>query len=156
MDLNLTFIGQTIAMIVFVWFCMKFVWPPILAMIEERQTQIADGLAAAEKGSRSLEEAQAKVAAVVEEARGQARQILDQANQRGNAIIEEARQGANQERERILASAQAELEQEVNRVRDDLRGQVAAIAVAGAEQILAREIDASTHRDLLDRLASQI
>jgi F-type H+-transporting ATPase subunit b len=156
MDLNLTFIGQTIAMIVFVWFCMKFVWPPILAMIEERQTQIADGLAAAEKGSRSLEEAQAKVAAVVEEARGQARQILDQANQRGNAIIEEARQGATQERERILASAQSELEQEVNRVRDDLRGQVAAIAVAGAEQILAREIDASTHRDLLDRLASQI
>lgn len=156
MDLNATFFGQTIAMIVFVWFCMKFVWPPILAMIEERQTQIADGLAAAEKGARSLEDAEVKVAAIVDEARGQARQILDQANQRANAIVDEARQGAVQERDRIIASAQAEVAQEVNRVRDELRGQVAAIAVAGAEKILAREIDPAAHRELLDRLASQI
>lgn len=156
MDLNLTLIGQTIAMIVFVWFCMKFVWPPIVAIIEERQTQIADGLAAAEKGSRSLEEAQAQITSIVEDARGQARQIVDQANQRANAIVEEAREGAVKERDRILASAQAEVEQEVNRARDELRGQVAAIAVAGAEKILAREIDSNSHRELLDQLAGEI
>jgi len=155
-DLNLTLIGQTIAMIVFVWFCMKFVWPPIVAIIEERQTQIADGLAAAEKGSRSLEEAQAQITSIVEDARGQARQIVDQANQRANAIVEEAREGAVKERDRILASAQAEVEQEVNRARDELRGQVAAIAVAGAEKILAREIDSNSHRELLDQLAGEI
>ena len=156
MDLNLTLIGQTIAMIVFVWFCMKFVWPPIVAIIEERQTQIADGLAAAEKGSRSLEEAEAQIASIVEDARGQARQIVDQANQRANGIVEEAREGAVKERDRILASAQAEVEQEVNRARDELRGQVAAIAVAGAEKILAREIDGNAHRELLDQLAGEI
>ena len=156
MDLNLTIIGQSIAMLVFVWFCMKFVWPPIVAIIEERQTQIADGLAAAEKGSRSLEDAEVKIAAIVDEARGQARQIVDQANQRANAIIEEARGGAVQERDRIIASAQAEVEQEVNRARDELRGQVAAIAVSGAEKILSREIDGAAHRELLDQLAAEI
>jgi F-type H+-transporting ATPase subunit b len=155
-DINLTLIGQTIAMTVFVWFCMKFVWPPIVAIIEERQTQIADGLAAAEKGSRSLEEAEAQITSIVEDARGQARQIVDQANQRANAIVEEAREGAIKERDRILASAQAEVEQEVNRARDELRGQVAAIAVAGAEKILAREIDSNSHRELLDQLAGEI
>lgn len=156
MDLNLTIIGQSIAMLVFVWFCMKFVWPPIVAIIEERQTQIADGLAAAEKGSRSLEDAEVKIAAIVDEARGQARQIVDQANQRANGIVDEARGGAVEERDRIIASAQAEVEQEVNRARDELRGQVAAIAVSGAEKILAREIDGAAHRELLDQLAAEI
>lgn len=156
MDINLTIIGQSIAMIVFVWFCMKFVWPPIVGMIEERQTKIADGLAAAEKGSRSLEEAETRIAGMIDEARVQARQIIDQANQRANAMVEEARGAATAERERILATAQAEVEQEVNRARDELRGQVAAIAVAGAEKILAREIDAAAHRELLDKLAAEI
>ncbi len=156
MDINLTLIGQTIAMIVFVWFCMKFVWPLILEIIEERQTKIADGLAAAEKGARSLEEAQVTIAGLTDEARTQARQIIDQANQRANGIVDEARAGATQERDRILASAQAEVEQEVNRARDELRGQVASIAVSGAERILAREIDANAHRDLLDKLATEI
>ena len=156
MDLNLTLIGQTIAMIVFVWFCMKFVWPPIVGIIEERQTQIADGLAAAEKGTRALDDARGKVDEMVGDARTQARQIIDQANQRANAIVEEARNDANQERERILASAQSEVEQEVHRARDQLRAQVATVAVAGAEKILAREIDANAHRDLLDQLAREI
>ena len=156
MDINLTLIGQTIAMTVFVWFCMKFVWPPIVGIIEERQTQIADGLAAAEKGTRALDDARGKVDEMVGEARTQARQIIDQANQRANAIVEEARNDANQERERILASAQSEVEQEVHRARDELRAQVATVAVAGAERILAREIDASAHRDLLDQLAREI
>lgn len=156
MDINLTLIGQTIAMIVFVWFCMKFVWPPIIGIIEERQTQIADGLAAAEKGARSLDDAQGKVAGMIEEARAQARQILDQANQRASAIVEEARGDAGKERERILVNAQAEVAQEVNRARDELRNQVAVIAVTGAEKILGREINAETHRDLLDQLAREI
>jgi len=155
-DLNATIIGQTIAMIVFVWFCMKFVWPALMGMIEERQTTIADGLAAAEKGARSLEVAAVEKAKLLDAARGQAREIIDQANTRGNGIVEEARGTADQEKERILASAQAEVEQEVNRAREALRGQVGALAIAGAERIISREIDASAHRDLLDKLAAEI
>ena len=135
---------------------MKFVWPPILAAIEARRTTIADGLAAADKAARSLEDAQVKIAAILEDARGQARSILDQAETRANGIVDEARTGATQERERILQSAQAEVEQQINRARDELRSQVAAITVAGAEKILAREIDPRTHQDLLDKLAAQI
>jgi F-type H+-transporting ATPase subunit b len=155
-DINATIIGQTIAMIVFVWFCMKFVWPLIIDMIEERQTQIAEGLAAADKGSRALEEAEKEKAVILEEARGQAREIIDQANTRGSSIVEEARAEAGAEKERILAAAQAEVEQEANRAREELRGQVSAIAVAGAEKILRREIDANAHKDLLDKLAAEI
>ncbi|MBL8201004.1 MAG: F0F1 ATP synthase subunit B [Chromatiales bacterium] len=156
MDINLTLIGQAIAMAVFVWFCMKYVWPPLLGIIEERRTTIADGLAAADKGARSLEDAQVRITAIVEEARGQARSILDQAQTRANGIVDEARAGATQERERILQSAQADIDQQINRARDELRAQVAAITVAGAEKILAREIDPRAHQDLLDKLAAQI
>lgn len=156
MDINLTLIGQAIAMAVFVWFCMKFVWPPILGMIERRQKSIADGLAAADKGNRSLEEAQVKISSMVEEARGQARQIIDQAQTRGNEIVDEARQGATEERERILKAAQGDVDQQLNHARDELRAQVAAITVAGAEKILGREIDPRAHQDLLDKLAAQI
>jgi len=155
-DINATIIGQTIAMIVFVWFCMKFVWPLIIDIIEERQTQIADGLAAADKGSRALEEAEAEKAVILDEARGQAREIIDQANNRGGSIVDEARTEAGSEKDRILASAQAEVEQEANRAREELRGQVSTIAVAGAEKILQREIDANTHKDLLEKLAAEI
>ena len=156
MDLNATIIGQSIAMIVFVWFCMKFVWPPILEMLEERQTQIADGLAAADKGNRALEEAEAEKAIILDEARGQAREIIDQANTRATSIVEEARDEAGGEKERIVASAQAEAEQEANRAREELRGQVGALAIAGAEKIIQREIDAAAHKDLLDKLAAEI
>jgi F-type H+-transporting ATPase subunit b len=155
-DINATIIGQSIAMIVFVWFCMKFIWPLIIEMIEERQTTIADGLAAAEKGSRALEEAEAEKAVVLDAARGQAREIIDQANNRASSIVDEARTEAGSEKQRILESAQAEVEQEANRAREELRGQVSAIAVAGAEKILHKEIDANAHKDLLDRLAAQI
>ena len=156
MDLNATIIGQSIAMIVFVWFCMKFVWPLILEVIEERQTVIANGLAAADKGSRALEEAETEKKTLLEEARGQAREIIDQANSRGNSIVEEARDEAGAEKERILNAAQAEAEQEENRAREELRGQVGALAIAGAEKILQREIDDSSHKDLLDKLAKEI
>ena len=157
MDLNATIIGQSVAMIVFVWFCMKFVWPPIMGMLEERQTQIADGLAAADKGNRALEEAESvRKQIILEEARGQAREIIDQANTRATHIVEEARTEAGGEKERIVASAQAEAEQEVNRAREELRGQVGALAVAGAEKIIQREIDSAAHKDLLDKLAAEI
>ena len=156
MDINLTLIGQAIAMAVFVWFCMKYVWPLLLTMIDERQQKIAEGLAAADKGAKSLVEAQARIDAMVEEARAQARGILDQAQTRAGGIVEEARTAAGQERDRIIQSGKAEVEQQINRARDELRGQVAAIAVAGAEKILAREIDPRTHQDLLTRLAAQI
>jgi len=155
-DLNATLIGQTIAMIVFVWFCMKFVWPPLMGMIEERQTTIADGLAAAEKGSRSLELAEVEKGKLIEEARAQAREIIDQATTRGGNIVDEARTLADQERARILTLAESEVEQEVNRAREELRQQVGTIAVAGAEKIISREIDTATHQDLLDKLAAEI
>ncbi|MCC7256950.1 MAG: F0F1 ATP synthase subunit B [Gammaproteobacteria bacterium] len=156
MNINFSLFAQAIAFAAFIWFTVRFVWPPLLAVIEERQTKIADGLAAADKGARSLEEAQVRIQTMVEEARVQARQILDQAQTRAGGIVEEARESAGQERDRIIQTARAEVDQQVNRARDELRGQVAAIAVAGAEKILAREIDARTHQDLLDRLAAQI
>jgi F-type H+-transporting ATPase subunit b len=155
-DFNATIIGQTIAMIVFVWFCMKFIWPLIIGMLEERQTQIADGLAAADKGNRALEEAEVEKASILDEARGQAREIIDQANSRGSSIVDEARTEAGTEKDRILASAQAEAEQDANRAREELRGQVGALAVSGAEKILQREIDGAAHKDLLDKLAAEI
>ena len=156
MNINLTLFAQGITFFIFIWLTVKFVWPPILAIIEERRTTIANGLAAADKGARSLEDAQVKISAMVEEARGQARQILDQAQSRANGLVDEARVGATQERERILQSGQAEVEQQLNRARDELRAQVAGIAVAGAEKILAREIDPRAHQDLLEKLAAQI
>ena len=156
MDLNATIIGQSIAMIVFVWFCMKFVWPLIIGMIEERQTAIADGLANADKGNRALEEAAVEKSQILDEARGQAREIIDQANTRGSGIVDEARTEATSEKSRIMESAQAEVEQEANRAREELRGQVGSLAVAGAEKILQREISADAHKDLLDKLAAEI
>jgi F-type H+-transporting ATPase subunit b len=155
-DLNATLIVQTVTMIIFVWFCMKFIWPMLMNVIVERQTFIADGLAAAEKGTRSLELAAVEKEKLLDDARGQAREIIDQASQRANGIVEEARNTAAQEGERILAAARANVEQEANRAREELRSQVAAIAVAGAEKIIAHEIDSSLHRDLLDKLAAEI
>jgi F-type H+-transporting ATPase subunit b len=156
MSINLTLIAQAITFFLFIWFCVRFIWPPVLGAIEERRKTIADGLAAAEKGSKSLDEARVQISGLLDEARGQARQIVDQANARANSILEEARAGADQERERIIQSAQAEVQQQINRARDELRTQVAGIAVAGAEKILAREIDPRAHQALLDQLATQI
>jgi F-type H+-transporting ATPase subunit b len=155
-DLNATLLGQMLAFGLFAWFCVKFVWPPLLDMIEERQKEIADGLAAADKGNRALEEAEVEKHAILDEARGQARTIIDQANTRGSSIVDEARTEASTEKARILTSAQAEAEQEANRAREELRGQVSAIAVSGAAKILQREIDPSAHKDLLDKLAAEI
>lgn len=156
MDFNLTLLGQTIAMIVFVWVCMKYLWPFIMEMIEARQTEIADGLAAAERGQSSLAAAKTEADKIIAAARDQARGIVEQASGRANDIVAAAHAEGEAEKRRQLEGARAEIELEVNRARDELRGQVAAIAIAGAERVLAREITAATHRELLDRFASEL
>ena len=156
MDINMTLLGQSIAMLVFVWFCMKFIWPPLMNAIEERQTQIADGLAAAERGQQSLDKAQAEAGDIVDDARKQATSILDQAHARASEIVAEGKADGTKERERQVAAASAEVEQETNRAREELRGQVSAIAVASAEKILRREIDSKAHADILSKLAAEL
>ena len=156
MDINLTLIGQTIAMIVFVWFCMKFIWPPILGAIEERQKQIADGLAAADEGEKRLDQARAEADEIVADARKQATSILDQAHARANEIVAEGKTDGVKERDRQLTAAKAEIEQEANKAREELRGQVSAIAIASAEKILNREIDGKAHEDILGKLAQEL
>ncbi|HVJ31442.1 MAG TPA: F0F1 ATP synthase subunit B [Gammaproteobacteria bacterium] len=157
MNLNLgTLIGQSIAMIVFVWFCMKYIWPVIMNAIEQRQTEIANGLAAAEKGQSSLATAKVEVDKIIAAARDQARGIIDQANSRATGIVEQSRADGEAARKSQLEAARAEIEVEINRAREELRGQVARIAVAGAEKVLGREIDANAHRDLLGKLAAEL
>lgn len=156
MDINMTLLGQSIAMLVFVWFCMKFIWPPIMNAIEERQTKIADGLAAAERGQRSLDDAKSEAEKIIGDARKQATGILDQAHARANDIVADGKAEGVKERERQLIAARAEMEQDVNRAREELRGQVSAIAVASAEKILRREIDGTAHADILTRLAAEL
>ncbi len=156
MDINATLWGQTIAMVVFVWFCMKYIWPPLLEAIEERQAKIAEGLAAADKGQEALAEAQTEAETIVADARKQATAILDQANARANEIVAEGKNDGVKERDRQLAAAKSEIEQEANRAREELRGQVSTIALAGASKILEREIDESAHQDILGKLASEL
>jgi F-type H+-transporting ATPase subunit b len=155
-DINATLIGQTIAMIVFVWFCMKFIWPPLLEAIEERQEKIAEGLAAADKGEAALVAARAEADEIVSAARKQATGILDQAHARANEIVADGKADGTKERERQLDAAKAEIEQEANRAREELRGQVSAIAIASAEKILRREIDDKQHEDILGKLAGEL
>jgi F-type H+-transporting ATPase subunit b len=155
-DFNLTLLGQTIAMVFFVWFTMKFIWPPIMNAIDARQIAIADGLAAAERGQSDLVEAKDEAEKIVAAAREQARGIVDQASSRANDIVEAAKTEGEAEKQRRLEGARTEIEVEINRARDELRAQVAQIAVAGAERVLGREIDANAHRDLLDRLAADL
>jgi len=156
-NLNLgTLIGQSIAMIVFVWFCMKYIWPVIMNAIEQRQTEIANGLAAAEKGQSSLATAKVEVDKIIAAARDQARGIIDQANSRATGIVEQGKADGEAARKSQLEAARAEIEVELNRAREELRGQVARIAVAGAEKVLGREIDANAHRDLLGKLAAEL
>jgi F-type H+-transporting ATPase subunit b len=155
-DINLTLIGQTIAMIVFVWFCMKYIWPPILNALEERQRQIEEGLAAADTGKESLVKAAAEADEIIADARKQATGILDQAHARANEIVAEGKADGVKEHDRQLAAAQLEIEQEANRAREELRGQVSAIAIASAEKILNREIDGKAHDDILGKLAQEL
>jgi len=156
MNINLTLFTQAAAFALFIWFTIKFVWPPLLRAIENRQKQIADGLAAGEQGRKSLEISSREAEQVVQAARERATEIVSQAEKRGSQMIEEARASARLEGDREVAAAKAEIEQEVNRAREQLRDQVAQLAVAGAEKILRREVDAKAHAQLLDSIKAQL
>ena len=156
MNINLTLIGQSITFVLFVWFCMKFIWPPIMAALDERRKKIADGLAAAERGTHEQELAQKRAAEVLHEAKQQAQDIISLAQKRGSEIVDEAKQLARDEGERLLTAARAEIEQEVNHAREELRGQVASLAIAGATKVLRREVDTAANEDLLKDLVSQL
>jgi F-type H+-transporting ATPase subunit b len=156
MDFNLTLIGQTIAMIVFVWFCMKFIWPPVMAAIEQRRKEIADGIAAGERGQKELAEARHGSEAILAEARQKAVQVTDLAHKRGSDLIAEAKNAAVTEGQRIVSQARGEIANEQARARDGLRKEVSALALAGAAQLLGREVDAKAHAKLLDELAAEL
>jgi F-type H+-transporting ATPase subunit b len=156
MNLTATLIIQSLVFIILGWVTMKFIWPPLIAAIEDRQRKIADGLAAADKGEKSLAEAQASAADIVKEARVQANKIADQAHRRSNEMIDEAKSAAIAEGQRLLGDARQEVVLEKSRVRDQLRGEVGALAIAGASQVLGREIDARAHADLIEQLAKEI
>ena len=156
MNINMTLIGQTIAFAIFVWFCTKYVWPPISNALHERQKKIADGLDAASRATRDLELAQERAEQTLRESKEQASQILEQANKRSAQIVEEAREQAHAEGERLVASARSEIEQEVNRAKDELRAQVSYLAVKGAERVLEASVDEQAHRKLLDELAAEL
>ena len=156
MSFNLTLIAQAVSFALFIWFTVKFVWPPLLRAIEARQKQIADGLAAAEQGQSSLTNAKFEADRILAAARDQARGIVDQANSRAAGIVDQGRTDGETERKRQLEAARQEIGVETNRAREELRGQVAKIAIAGAEKVLAREIDANAHRELLSRLAGEL
>jgi F-type H+-transporting ATPase subunit b len=156
MNLNATLLGETIAFIVFVWFTMKYVWPPLNGAIEERQNKIADGLAAGERAEKDLELAQEKAKEQLKEAKAQAADIIEQAKKRATQIVDEETTRGHDEREKIIAQGQAEVEAERNRAKEDLRQQVSVLAIAGAEKILERQIDAAAHSDILDKLVAEL
>ncbi len=156
MNINLTLIGQTITFIVFVWFCMKFVWPPIMNALEERKKKIADGLAAAERGEHEMELARKRATEELHEAKQQAQEIINLAHKRAGEIVDEAKEQARTESERILAAANAEIEQEANRAREQLRKEVASLAVAGASKLIRKEIDEKANEALLKDLVAQL
>ena len=156
MNINATLIGQTIAFAVFVWFCMKFIWPPIVGALNERKSQIADGLAAAEEGRRDKAKAEGDVDEMLNRAKDQAQEIIRRAERRETEMVEEAKATARTEGERILVAARGEIDKEINLAREELRQDVAQLAVAGASQILSREVDASAHSRLLDDLAKEL
>ena len=156
MSINVTLFVQMLVFALLVWFTMTFVWPLLREAMEERERKITDGLAAAEKGQSDLKQAAVEAEKIIGEAREQARDILSRANSRAGDIVEEARSEGEAEKRKRLEGAQAEIEVEIHRARDELRQQVGAIAIAGAEKVLSREIDAAAHRDLLDRLAAEL
>lgn len=156
MNINATMIGQVIWFAVFVFFVMKYVWPPISKALDERKQKIAEGLSAADRAGRDLELAQEKATANLREAKVKAAEIVDQANRRANQIVEEAKAAARVEGERIVAQAHAEIDQEINGAREKLRKEVAALALAGAEKVLAGEVNRDAHGKMLEQLAAEL
>lgn len=147
---------KAIAFVLFVWFCMKYVWPPIMSAIEKRQKEIADGLASAEQAKKDLSLAQANVTDQMSQAKAEALVIIEQANKRKTQIVEEAKAEAEQEREKILAQAKAEIDAERKRAREELRKQVAMLAIAGAEKIIERSVDEAANSDIVDKLVAEL
>ena len=156
MNINATLIGQSIAFFIFVWFVMKYVWPPLIAALDERKKTIADGLAAAERGKHEQELAEKAAEKHIKEAKNQAAEIVSHAQKRATEIVEEAKVSAKEEADRIKAAANAEIDQEVNRAKEHLRQQVAGITIAGAEKVLKREIDEKAHGEIVNDLIAQI
>jgi F-type H+-transporting ATPase subunit b len=156
MNLNATLIVQSIVLIILGWVTMKFIWPPLIKALDERRQKIADGLAAADRGTRSLDEAQKKIAQLESEARAKAQALLADTEKRAQAIVDEAKVAAKSEGERLVAAAKQDAEQQVVRAKNALRDQVAALAVSGAEQILKREVNAQVHADLLNQLKAKL
>ena len=156
MNPNITLLGQMISFAFLIWFTVKFIWPPLMQAIEERQQKIAEGLAAADNAQKNLAQAQDKVAEELKAARGKANEIIEQAHQRANQIVEAARHDAIEEGVRQKAIVEADIAASVNRAREDLRKQVSALVVSGAEKLIRREIDPAAHRALLDELAAEI
>jgi F-type H+-transporting ATPase subunit b len=156
MNINITLFAQALVFAAFIWFTIKFVWPPLLRAIEARQKQIADGLAAAEQGKKSLEVSAKQAAQAIDEARVRAAEIIAQAERRDVQMVEAAKVAAKNEGDREKAAAKAEIEQATQRAREQLREQVAALAVAGAEKILRREVDAKAHAELLEGIKKQL
>lgn len=156
MNINFTLIAQAIAFAVLIWFTVKFVWPPLLTAIEARQKEIADGLAAAQEGKSALEVASRNADVTLNAAKQKASEIIGQAEKQSAQIVEEAKVSAKAEGERIIANAKAEIEQEINRAKETLRAQVSTLAVAGAEKILRKEIDAKSHSEILNQLSAEL
>jgi len=156
MNINLTLIGQSIMFFMFVWFCMKVVWPPIMKALADRRVKIAEGLAAGERAVREQELAQERARQTLHDAKMQATEVVTLAQKRAAEIVEEAKDDARAEGERLLSAARTEIDQESNRAREELRKRIGELAVAGAEKILQREINADAHRDIVESLVKQI
>jgi F-type H+-transporting ATPase subunit b len=156
MDIGMTLLGQALSFAILIWVTAKFIWPPLVAAIEERQQKIAEGLAAADRSKKDLAQAEEKVNDVLREARAKATEIINQAEERRAQIIDLAKDEAIEEGNRQKAAALAEIASAASRAREDLRKQVSSLAVAGAEKLIRREIDANAHRALLDELAAEI
>ena len=156
MNLNYTLFGQSIAFFFFVLFCMKYVWPPLLAAMQAREKRIEEGLEAADRADKDLELAKQQAEGQVADAKEQAAAILDQAKKRADQMVEEAKQQAKDEADRIKAAAQAEIDQELSQAKEALRGQVATLALAGAEKVLGESVDANRHAAMLEKLAAEL
>ncbi|WP_439134690.1 F0F1 ATP synthase subunit B [Pseudomaricurvus sp.] len=156
MNINLTLIGQSITFIVFILFCMKFIWPALISIMEEREKKIANGLEAADRADKDLELAQKRATQQLREAKEEAAAIIEQANKRANQIVEEAKGQAVAEGDRLKAAAEAQIEQDVNRAKEELRGKVAALALAGAEKVLGASIDENANSELVNQLAAKL
>ena len=156
MNFNATLIGQIISFAVFAWFCTKFIWPVIIKALDDRQAKIADGLAAAEKGQHELELAEKRATEILREGKEKSKEFIDQAQKRHDEIVDGAKGDAHEEGQRILTAARAEIEQDRQEAKEALRAEVSALAIAGAEQILMREVDKNAHNEVLDKISASL